>query len=136
MGWPQDGTFNIDCILQVKERVFDAGPHGHSDQVPYVITWEILVLDPPPWVAPFMTMKPRVPNATAMVPMAPPAQSSLYPLLEKEKLEARPKPVLPPEDPVLIDLLSENPPSLPSPSNAGTTASRPFPTSRRRGLLP
>ena len=100
VGCPQDGTFNIDCILQVKERVFDAGPHGHPDQVPYVITWESLALDPPPWVAPFMTKKPRVPNATAMVPMAPPAQSSLYPLVEKEKLEARPKPVLPPEDPV------------------------------------
>ena len=28
--WPQDGTFNIDCILQVKGRVFDTGPHGHS----------------------------------------------------------------------------------------------------------
>ena len=45
VGWPQDGTFNIDCILQVKERVFDAG--RHPDQVPYVITWESLVLDPP-----------------------------------------------------------------------------------------
>ena len=80
VGWPQDCTFNTDCILQVKERVFYAGLHGHSDQVPYVITWESLVLDPPPWVAPFVTMKPRVPNATAMVPTAPPAQSSLYPL--------------------------------------------------------
>ena len=48
VGWPQDGTFNIDCILQVKEQVFDAGPHGHPDQVPYVITWESLVLDPRP----------------------------------------------------------------------------------------
>ena len=46
VGWPQDGTFNIDCILQVKERVFDAGPHGHPHQVPYVITWESLVLAP------------------------------------------------------------------------------------------
>ena len=90
--------------------MFDTRPHGHSDQVPYVITWESLVLDPPPWVAPFVTMKLRVPNATAMVPMAPSAQSSLSPLLENEKLEARPKPVLPPEDPVLIDLLSENHP--------------------------
>ena len=104
VGWPQDGTFNIDCILQVKERVFDAGPQGHPDQVPYVIAWESLVLDPPPWVAPFVTTKPRVSNATAMVPTASPAQSSLYPLLDKEKLEARPKPVLPPEDRVLIDL--------------------------------
>ena len=47
-GWPQDGTFNIDFLLQVKGRVFDAGPHGHPDQVPYVITWESLVLDPRP----------------------------------------------------------------------------------------
>ena len=104
VGWPQDGTFNLDCILQVKERVFDAGPHGHCNQVPYVITWEGLVLDPTPWVAPFVTVKPRVPNATVMVPTAPPAQSSLYPHLQKEKIEARPKPVLPPEDPVLVDL--------------------------------
>ena len=104
--------------------MFDAGPHGHPDQVPYVITWESLVLDSPPSVAPFVTTKPRVPNATAMVPTAPPAQSSLYPLLEKEKLEARPKPVLPPEDPVLIDLLSEEPPPyqdppMPAPPPAG-----------------
>ena len=91
VGWPQDGTFNIDCILQVKERVFDAGPHGHPDQVPYIITWESLVLDPPPWVAPFMTKKPRVPNATAMVPTAPPAQSSLYPPLRKRKIRGQTK---------------------------------------------
>ena len=121
------------CILQVKERVFDAGPHGHSDQVPYVITWESLALDPPPWEAPFVTKKPRVPNATAMVPTSPPAQFSLYPLLEKEKLEARPKPVLPPEDPVLVDLLSENPPPYQAPPRLA--ASRPFP-SLRRGPLP
>ena len=104
--------------------MFDAGLHGHPDQVPYVITWESLALDPPSWVAPFVTKKPRVPNATAMVPTAPPAQSSLYPLLEKEKLEARPKPVLPPEDSVLIDLLSEEPPPyqappMPAPPPAG-----------------
>ena len=66
--------------------MFDAGPHGHPDQVTYVITWESLALDPPPWVTPFVMKKPRVPNATAMVLTAPPAQSSLYPLLEKEKL--------------------------------------------------
>ena len=55
VGWPWDGTFNIDCILQVKEQVFNAGPHGHPDQVPYIITWESLALDPSPWVAHFVT---------------------------------------------------------------------------------
>ena len=109
--------------------MFNARPHGHPDQVPYVITWESLVLDPSPWVAPFVTTKPRVPNTTAMVPMAPPAQSSLYPLLEKEKLEARPKPVLPPEDPVLTDLLSENPPPYQAPPRLASPPAGPPPAS-------
>ena len=129
MGWPQDGTFNLDCILQVKDRVFDAGLHGHPEQVLYVITWESLVLDPPPWVAPFVTMKPRVPKATAMGPTAPPAQSSLYPLLETEKLDTRPNPVLPPEDLVLNDLLSEEPPPYQAPPRSAPLLAGPPPTS-------
>ena len=109
--------------------MFDAGPHGHPDQVPYVITWESLVLDPPPWVAPFVTAKPGVPNATVTVPTAPPAQSSLYPILEKEKLEARPKPVLPPEDQVLIDLLSEGPHPYQAPPRLAPLPAGPSPAS-------
>jgi hypothetical protein len=38
VGWPQDGTFNLDIILQVKSKVFSPGPHGHPDQVPYTVT--------------------------------------------------------------------------------------------------
>lgn len=111
VGWPQDSTFNIDVILQDKEWVFSTGPHGHPDQVHYTVTWESLAQDPPPWVAPFMTKTPKPPDFTALVPTAPLAQSSLYPILEKEKSEARSKPVIPLDDSVLIDLLSEDLPS-------------------------
>ena len=48
VGWPQDGTFNLDIILQVKSKVFSPGPHGHPDQVPYIVIWEALAYDPPP----------------------------------------------------------------------------------------
>lgn len=47
VGWPQDGTFNLSIISQVKSRVFCPGPHGHPDQVPYIVTWEALAYDPP-----------------------------------------------------------------------------------------
>ena len=57
VGWPQDGTFNLSIISQVKSRVFCPGPHGHPDQVPYIVTWEALAYDPPPWVKPFVSPK-------------------------------------------------------------------------------
>lgn len=94
VGWPQEGSFNIDCILQIKERVFDTGLHGHPNEVPYIITWESLAQDPPSWVAPFVAEKPKIPSADT--PTAPPAQSPLYPILKKEKLTAKTKPVIPP----------------------------------------
>lgn len=34
VGWPRDGTFNINVILKIKEQVFNPEPHGHPDQVP------------------------------------------------------------------------------------------------------
>ncbi|XP_072607631.1 uncharacterized protein [Vulpes vulpes] len=33
VGWPRNGTFNIDIILQVKAPVSQPGPHGHPDQL-------------------------------------------------------------------------------------------------------
>ncbi|XP_032745407.1 uncharacterized protein LOC116888229 [Rattus rattus] len=103
VGWPVNGTFNKIIILQVKDRVF----HGHPDQVPYIITWESLALEPPPWAEPFVdpNWPPLNPKPVSSAPPGPPAtSSSLYPTLIK-------KPVLPadPNSP-LIDLLSEDPP--------------------------
>lgn len=65
IGWLQDGTFNIDVILQVKARVFDSGPRGRPDQVPYIVVWESLAQDPPQWVAPFAARLP-IPSAPAL----------------------------------------------------------------------
>ncbi|XP_071459631.1 uncharacterized protein [Marmota flaviventris] len=124
VGWPKEGTFNLDLILQVKSRVFTQGPQGHPDQVPYIVTWEDLASDPPPWVAPFSPPKlpprspleaPPPPSAPLIpVPAPPPQTSRLYPILDKPKnmtpAGTKPKKVLPPEDSTLIDLMTEEPP--------------------------
>uniref|UniRef100_A0A8C7EYI2 CCHC-type domain-containing protein n=1 Tax=Neovison vison TaxID=452646 RepID=A0A8C7EYI2_NEOVI len=125
VGWPRDGTFNINVILQVKDRVFNRGPQGHPDQVPYIVVWESLVEDPPPWVSPFAHPKPKpLPDpAPSPTPSAPPI-SPLVPLCPTEpprpppsSSSRRPKPktVLPPEDSPLIDLLTEAPPPYQAP---------------------
>lgn len=87
VGWPRDGTFNRDLITQVKIKVFSPGPHGHPDQVPYIVTWEALAFDPPPWVKPFVHPKPPppLPPSAPSLPLEPPRstppRSSLYPAL-------------------------------------------------------
>ncbi|CAD7672237.1 unnamed protein product [Nyctereutes procyonoides] len=54
VGWPRNGAFTIDIILQVKALVFQPGPNGHLDQVPYIIVWEDLAKNPPPWIKCFI----------------------------------------------------------------------------------
>ncbi|XP_045852795.1 LOW QUALITY PROTEIN: uncharacterized protein LOC123936057 [Meles meles] len=137
VGWPKDGTFNIHVILQVKERVFNQGPQDHPDQVPYVVVWESLVDERPPWVSPFVHPKPKtlpyttsppgpsappvphpIPDPTD--PPKPPSSSNLYPIVSDPSSPRRPKPqkILPLEDSPLIDLLSEEPPPYPPPPPA------------------
>lgn len=115
VGWPQDGTFNLSIISQVKSRVFCPGPHGHPDQVPYIVTWEALAYDPPPWVKPFVSPKlPPLPTAPVLPPgpsAQPPSRSALYPALTPSIKSKPPKPqVLPDSGGPLIDLLTEDPP--------------------------
>nr|CAE47613.1 p50 [Friend murine leukemia virus] len=127
VGWPRDGTFNPDIITQVKIKVFSSGPHGHPDQVPYIVTWEALAADPPPWVKPFVHPKPPPlllpPSAPSLPPEPPfptPPQSSLYPALTSP-LNTKPRPqVLPDSGGPLIDLLTEDPPPYrdPGPSSS------------------
>nr|CAA24781.1 oncogene v-abl [Abelson murine leukemia virus] len=116
VGWPRDGTFNRDLITQVKIKVFSPGPHGHPDQVPYIVTWEALAFDPPPWVKPFVHPKPppplppSAPSLPLEPPLSTPPRSSLYPALTPS-LGAKPKPqVLSDSGGPLIDLLTEDPP--------------------------
>lgn len=109
-----DGTFNKTVILQVKDQIFHKGPHGHPDQVPYIITWESLAFDPPPWVEPFVDLSwPPTPSAP-LTSLS--ASSSLYPVLtEKESPKSsppKPKPVLLTDsNSPLIELLSGEPPT-------------------------
>lgn len=108
VGWPPEGTFNLSVILQVKSKVMVPGPHGHPDQFPYIVTWESLVRDPPPWVKPFVL--PPCPSAPlTLPPPLTPTPAGLYPAVLKPS--SPPPKVLPPEDGALLDLMSEeNPP--------------------------
>lgn len=119
--WPKDGTFNLDVILQIKERVFSPEPQGCPDQIPSIITWESLARDPPAWVSPFVSPQPSAPQPpSSSTPLQPtpspdaslkPQPTCLYPILEKPKPKPIiPKPVLPPLGGPLIDLLTEDPP--------------------------
>nr|QPP11372.1 gag polyprotein [Cricetulus griseus] len=131
VGWPRDGTFNPQTIFQIKEKIMDPGPHGHPDQVAYIVTWEALVQDPPPWVRPFLHPKgpsllppsnrsnrpiPSAPTPpTPLIPPNPPSHSNLYPTVMKDtkaKEKKTPK-VLPPGEDQLVDLLTEEPPPYP-----------------------
>lgn len=145
--WPWDRTFNLDTILQVKARVFQAGPHRHPDQVPYIVTWENLARDPPSWVRPFLppphppthlppSLGPRpapLPSPVPLLPSpsspsAPPLASSLFPLNESQVPIPKPKPlpILPRDqdnllllDPRLLTLRPlPNGPRLPQPQNS------------------
>lgn len=112
VGWPQDGTFDLHIIFQVKAKVMDPGPHGHPDQVPYIVTWQNLASNPPSWVRPFLSSRnvsspPSLPPP--LLPSSPPT-SSLYPTLVKRPLADSKPSVLPSDDGPLLDLLTERPP--------------------------
>lgn len=141
VGWPRDGTFNLDIISQVKNKVMNPGPHGHPDQVAYIVTWEALAHDPPPWVKPFVTPKhPPAPSAPTLpppllpTPAQPPTRSSLYPALtrspqaetstETRKTTTERPLVLPPGEDLLVDLLTEEPPPISGPTTITTNRSR------------
>ena len=52
IGWPPGGSFSLPLILAVKRCILGAGSKSHTNQVPYIIVWEHLVIDPPSWIRP------------------------------------------------------------------------------------
>ena len=46
IGWPPVGTFNLQVIKAVEERVLRPGSLRHSDQVPFVVSLKDLVVEP------------------------------------------------------------------------------------------
>ncbi|KAK1328778.1 hypothetical protein QTO34_010933 [Cnephaeus nilssonii] len=69
IGWPAEGTFDLSVIFAVKEIVFQKEPGAHQDQQPYIVVWQDLVQNPPPWVRPWVA-KPK-PRLAAPVPADP-----------------------------------------------------------------
>ena len=53
VGWPPEGTFRLAVITRVKSKIFLPGRAGHLDQIPYILIWQDLVENPPPWLSPF-----------------------------------------------------------------------------------
>ncbi|XP_065382826.1 uncharacterized protein isoform X1 [Macaca fascicularis] len=54
VGWPSEGTFCLSIITKVKTKIFLPGQSGHPDQIPYILVWQDLVENPPPWITPFI----------------------------------------------------------------------------------
>lgn len=53
VGWPPEGTFDLPTIHRVRDIVSQP-KKGHPNQLPYIITWQDLVEDPPYWLKPFL----------------------------------------------------------------------------------
>lgn len=118
VGWPPEGTFDLDVISAVKRFVFQPGPSSHSDQEPYILLWQDLVQNPPPWV------KPWLPRKAATVLVASPPQKpvpKIYPPTDDLSL---PENDLPPPYPPEV-------PSAPRPPEGPAAGTR-----SRRGMSP
>lgn len=86
--WPPEGAFNLPLIFALKRLVFQE-TGGHPDQVPYVIVWQDLVQNPPPWVKPWagglsgMTVAVAETKPKPARPLAgPSAPLRIYPEIE------------------------------------------------------
>ena len=105
VGWPSEGTFCLSIITKVKTKIFLPGQSGHPDQIPYILVWQNLVEDPPPWITPFILEPCKVlvtrptRQRTPSAPSAPVLPDSQDPLTLEPTLPP-PYPHLIPQDPV------------------------------------
>ena len=105
VGWPSKGTFCLSIITKVKTKIFLPGQSGHPDQIPYILVWQDLVENPPPWVTPFIPepckvlVTPPTRQRTPSAPSAPVLPDSQDPLTLEPTLPP-PYPHLIPQDPV------------------------------------
>ncbi|XP_032197300.1 uncharacterized protein LOC116589471 [Mustela erminea] len=53
--WPIGGTICLPIILKIKSQILLPGKEGHPDQGPYILVWQDLVENPPPWLGPFLS---------------------------------------------------------------------------------
>ena len=79
-------------LLSYRLRV--GGWHGTAQTpwpIPYIVTWESLAQDPPPWVAPFITKKPKTPDGHSPGAHCSPSSVLPFPHLRKRKLGGQSK---------------------------------------------
>ena len=74
VGWTPESTFQRSIIQAVKEKIMAPDPWGHPDQVPYVMVWQDLVVNPPKWLKPFIHRPPSSSNSQVLVRKTPPPQ--------------------------------------------------------------
>ena len=100
VGWPTEGTFCLPIIAKVESKIFLPGCEGHPDQIPYILVWQRLVENPPPCMAPFLSLGTC--KVLAMRPAGPPKSrtpaAALYPILpdSQDQLSLDPPPYHPP----------------------------------------
>ncbi|MEJ1288683.1 hypothetical protein NN561_019717 [Cricetulus griseus] len=96
------GTLNLSVISAVKRIIFQA-TGGHPDQVPYIIVWQALVQNPPPWMKPWTSgigtakvavAAQKVPPSDSPAP-APTAPPRIYPEIDDVSLLDHPPPPYP-----------------------------------------
>ena len=59
MAWdgPEKELFHLPIISQVMAVIFRDKPDGHPDQVPYILVWQDMIENSPPWLKPFLLPK-------------------------------------------------------------------------------
>ncbi|XP_073924622.1 protein-L-isoaspartate O-methyltransferase domain-containing protein 1 isoform X1 [Castor canadensis] len=143
VGWPIQGSLSLDLITKVKAVIFQPDNRGHPDQVPYILVWEDLVRNPPPWLTVFLTH----PSSSA-----PGAKTPVTPALvikEEEKLplptltgpqiraSPSPSPVLPESSPLYPSLAGaeeDRPPPYVTPPGQASAPEEEISSSSSTGL--
>ncbi|XP_044911311.1 uncharacterized protein LOC123384816 [Felis catus] len=149
VNWPTEGTFCLPVVLKIKSKIFLPGKEGHSDQIPYILVWQDLVENPPPWMASFLTTGPcRILAAKPINPPKPPTPTAPPVLPDSQDLlslgpppyqvpplipQAAPIPAAPAEPPVAqpIERLEDRE-AQPAPMPRGDEVQSPAGHTRRR----
>ena len=61
VGWHLAGSLSRDVIAWVKGIVTQPRKHRYPDQIPYIRIWEVLLDEPPEWLAPFLNPNTPLP---------------------------------------------------------------------------
>ncbi|XP_053446573.1 uncharacterized protein LOC128585524, partial [Nycticebus coucang] len=131
VGWPSGGTFDLSLIFAIKEIVFQRGLGAHPDQQPYIIVWQDLVQNPPPWVQPWTATSRPPSNPWVLAVQSSSSRKGgdssdspkkiypkIYPEIQADHLLLDPPPPPPPYPPALAPVGGQRGPASPDPAIA------------------